>query len=301
MIVRSPDDRVIFAVPWQGSCILGTTDTPTIVSDEPRGTVADVKFIIESVKPYLGVIPLSDVKSVWCGIRPLAAKLPEPGANVSTDHAGETAVSTQEVVREHMIDVDPVHRVVSITGGKWTTFRKIAWDAVEALKGSGFLSQPVAPSVTEDMKLVGGHTWSEATIPNLKAAVRDILGSSLAPLIKPEVEERWVHAFGDRATAVAAVAASMASAKGSPLEPLAVAQPITAAEIRYCCEREHCCTISDYLQRRSRLAFLDVAEAVKVIPQVAEIMQRCHGWSSSVRKHMEEEARRSMLQFTAAA
>lgn len=302
MIVRSPDNRVIFAIPWQGSCILGTTDEPTVVTDEPRGTAADVKFILDSVKPYVGTIPLSDVKSVWCGIRPLATKLPPADAPMA-DQDKSSGSSTQEVVREHMIDVDSAHRVVSITGGKWTTFRKIAWDAVEALNKSGLVGRPIEPSVTEDMKLVGGHTWSDATLPSLRSAMRASLGETLAASIRTPVEDRWLHAFGDRCTAVAKCAAAMSKSypKGAAIEPLATAQAITVAEIGYCCEHEHCSTISDYLQRRSRLAFLDVAEAMQVIPKVAEVMQHCLGWSNATRKQMEDDARRSMLQFTAQA
>lgn len=306
MLVPSQDGRVTFAVPWLGSCIVGTTDTPTTISWSPRGTRQDVSFLLNSLERYLGPIDPKEVKSVWCGIRPLSVKLPrstenDVGENISS--STDKPLNTQNVVREHNIDVDTVHRVVSITGGKWTTYRKMSEDVVNAVASSGLLGGSSAtierlPCVTEHIRLIGARSNLDALPMQLPVSISD------------EVKRRWCSAFGDRAPLVAAEAAFLAQKKRGWVSKAnaaqfatpvvgASAQPITDAEIRYCALYEHCENVSDYLQRRSRLAFLDVAEAKRVVPHVAAVMGETLGWSSKQRDEQVDLALSSLIQFTA--
>jgi glycerol-3-phosphate dehydrogenase len=305
MLVPSQDGRVTFAVPWLGSCIVGTTDAATTVSWNPRGTVQEVSFLLNSLARYVGPIDSKEVKSVWCGIRPLSVKLPPATSDsTSAEQQSLTPVSTQDVVREHNIDVDPIHRVVSITGGKWTTYRKMAEDVVTAVSSSGMLSgsSSVTAStscVTENIRLVGARHAAPSTATSTT--------TTLLSAVSDDVRRRWESAFGDRAPLVAAEAALMASKRrwGSTpatdfakVLPGVSAQAITDAEIRYCALYEHCETVSDYLQRRSRLAFLNVAEARSAAPRVGEVMAEALGWSSKQRDEHVKDALASLIQFT---
>lgn len=294
LIAPSPDGRVVFTIPWLGSCIIGTTDHPTSITTEPRGTKDDVTFLLDSTQEYIGKIPLSDVKSVWCGIRPLAQKLPVAGSPPRDEEASNKPRSTQEVVREHSVDVNPENRMVSITGGKWTTYRKMSQDVVDALIKSSLLAQsPNASSikkacVTEHVRLIGAH--------DLNRVQND--PSLLPASIPEEVKQRWLSAFGDKAPVVAKVSLELLRRRKLAVTPFAQAQALTDGEVRYCALFEHCETISDYLQRRSRLAFLDAKQAQDSINRVADVMAETLGWSFREKSRHIELATSSLLQFT---
>lgn len=307
MLVPSQDGRVTFAVPWLGSCIVGTTDAPTSISWNPRGTVQEVSFLLNSLARYVGPIDSKEVKSVWCGIRPLSVKLPPSTASEDSEEQSSSSskpLSTKDVVREHNVDVDVVHRMVSVTGGKWTTYRKMAEDVVTAVSTSGMLNgspshAATTPCVTENIKLVGARHTAAAATPTSSTLLSE--GGGVAD----DVRRRWESAFGDRAPLVASEAALMASKRrwGSTSDaaktlPGVTAQSITEAEIRYCALYEHCETVSDYLQRRSRLAFLNVAEARAAAPRVGEVMGDALGWSSKQRDDHVKDALASLVQFT---
>lgn len=298
MLIPSDDGRVVFSIPWLGSCIVGTTDNKTEVTESPRGTKSDVKFLLNSLEPYLGRIPMSQVTSVWCGIRPLARPLQAASNSASAGGATETTSSTQDIIREHSIDVDPTHRMVSVTGGKWTTYRKMAQDTVDALLASRLMGgAKCGPCVTEHLRLVG------ATSGKAPDEVQAALATSEVDALPEAVLHRWVSGFGDRATLVAREARTLSASKKkqklAATVPLAAAQAITPAEIRYCALYEHCETVSDYLERRSRLAFLNATEAVNVVEAVADVMGDTLGWSSAVKKQRAQDALSSLQQYFA--
>ena len=118
MIPKTDDGRVLFAVPWQDKIIVGTTDTPIHIIDiEPKPLAEEIEFILEHFNRYTNAtINRNDVKSVFVGLRPL----------VKTKNIGSTALLS----RDHTLVVSP-SRLVSITGGKWTTYRKMGQDAVD--------------------------------------------------------------------------------------------------------------------------------------------------------------------------
>ena len=119
LIPKTPDGRVLFVIPWQGKVILGTTDTPVdSPSDEPQASDSEIDLILETVAPYLAQAPSRcDVLAVYAGQRPLVA---------------ESGGASSALSREHAVDFSP-SGLLTITGGKWTTYRRVAEDAVDAL------------------------------------------------------------------------------------------------------------------------------------------------------------------------
>lgn len=119
------DGRVIFFLPWQKQTIAGTTDLPCQVTHNPRPTEDEIMFILQEVKNYLNPdveVRRGDVLSAWSGIRPLVSDPNKP--------------NTQSLARNHIVHVSPTN-LVTIAGGKWTTYRAMAMEAVDAaIKGS---------------------------------------------------------------------------------------------------------------------------------------------------------------------
>eukprot|EP00658_Telonema_sp_P-2_P012492 TRINITY_DN14755_c0_g1_i2.p1 TRINITY_DN14755_c0_g1~~TRINITY_DN14755_c0_g1_i2.p1 ORF type:complete len:205 (+),score=39.29 TRINITY_DN14755_c0_g1_i2:3-617(+) len=145
------------------------------------------------MKPYLGEIPRNDVRSVWSGIRPLAAP--------PSDSKG----GTQNIIREHSVQVDSQRRMVSITGGKWTTYRKIAEDAVNALFDSKLVDRSVMKvqgkqSPTDEMQLLGavGYEANRVSLSVESSTPKDVLA-------------HWRSSYGERYTKLHEIAQSIAS------------------------------------------------------------------------------------------
>lgn len=143
------DGRVIFFLPWQGNTIAGTTDTPASVTREPRATEDEIRWVLEEVRRYLAPdikVRRGDVLSAWSGLRPLVR---DP-----------KAASTQGLVRNHMIHVSD-SGLVTIAGGKWTTYRKMAEEAVDAaVEACGLKDRVKSGCVTEQVRLVGSDGWT---------------------------------------------------------------------------------------------------------------------------------------------
>ena len=140
MVPATSDGRVLFAIPWQGHLLAGTTDVPTDqASADPQPTADEIGFILRELGQYLSRAPtLADVKSQWAGLRPL----------VRPEAAG---VATKGSSREHEIWVRP-SGLVSVTGGKWTTYRVIADDTLKVCLAHALLP-PAGPCRTADLSL----------------------------------------------------------------------------------------------------------------------------------------------------
>jgi glycerol-3-phosphate dehydrogenase len=143
MIPSTSDGRVLFAVPWHGKVVVGTTDTPVDEeSPEPRALESEIAFILENAGRYLVQQPKrTDVLSVYAGLRPLAAP------------QGDTQ-KTKEISRSHKIIVSPSH-LFTMVGGKWTTFRKMGEDMVTRVEKE--LSWPHKQTATKQLP-IHGHT-----------------------------------------------------------------------------------------------------------------------------------------------
>ncbi|KAJ3367705.1 mitochondrial glycerol-3-phosphate dehydrogenase [Allomyces arbusculus] len=254
------DGRVIFFLPWQGGTIAGTTDTPTTVDANPMATEEEISWILNEVRRYLSPdvkVRRGDVLAAWSGIRPLVR---DP-----------TAKSTAGLVRNHMIHVTP-SGLLTIAGGKWTTYRAMAAETVDKAIEVFDLHPVHAKSQTETTLLVGSHGYSKTMFIKLVQHFG----------VDTEVAKHLASSYGDRAWAVAALA--RATGKRWPLFGKRLAgptYPYVEAEVRYAVRREYACTAVDVLARRTRLAFLNAQSAAEAIPRVIAIMQQELGWDDA--------------------
>lgn len=142
------DGRVIFFLPWQGGTIAGTTDTPSEVTTEPKAAEEEIRWVLEEVRRYLSPdikVRRGDVLSAWSGLRPLVRN--------------PNAASTEGLVRNHMIHVSQ-SGLLTIAGGKWTTYRAMAEETVDRAVEEFGLKEKAKPCVTEKLRLIGSEGWS---------------------------------------------------------------------------------------------------------------------------------------------
>jgi glycerol-3-phosphate dehydrogenase len=158
------DGRVIFFLPWQGSTIAGTTDTPASVVRDPHASEDDIRWVLEEVRSYLSSdirVRRGDVLSAWSGLRPLVRN---PGAS-----------KTEGLVRNHMIHVSD-SGLLTIAGGKWTTYRAMAEETIdEAVQTFGLQGKVKSGCITDTVRLVGSDGWSRNMFIGLIQTVSLIL------------------------------------------------------------------------------------------------------------------------------
>lgn len=232
MIPKTSDGRVLFGVPWHDKLLLGTTDTPLkefIL--EPKALDSEIEFILKTAGQYLAKQPKrEDVLSVFAGLRPLAAP--------KNEDAGE---KTKEISRSHKIEISP-SGLVTITGGKWTTYRYMAEDVIN--KSIPIAKLPFKECKTKDLKI---HGYKE----NVNRSVFSyVYGSDYVHIQKiatenPQLAEK-IHPRLDN----------------------------IGAEVIWAIREEMALTVEDVLARRFRALFLDARAAIDAAPQVAKIMAK---------------------------
>ncbi len=236
MIPQTSDGRVLFAIPWHGKTLIGTTETPLKkAQSEPQAFESEIEFILENVKDYLAKPPRrEDITSVFAGIRPLVKS--------------ENTKNTASLSRDHTIEIDAAN-LLTITGGKWTTYRKMAEDAINQAIRSANL--PVKKCVTENLK-IHGFCETPDNYGNLA-----IYGSD-AREIQDLIEENPYFA-----------------------EKLHESLIYTKAEIIWAVRNEMAQTIEDVLARRTRILFMDARTAIEIAPKTAKIMAEELGQTTS--------------------
>lgn len=224
MVPKTSDGRVLFAVPWHDKLVVGTTDTLVKNAEyEPRPLEQEVDFILQTAKAYLVKAPTrDDVRSVFVGLRPLAAP------------KGENK-STKEVSRSHKVHINS-SGLVDIIGGKWTTYRQMAEDTLDAAIEAMIL--PKKQCVTVDLKIHGHH---------------------------PADMSNHLSYYGSDRAHIEQLAVSDTKA-GSKLHP---DYPFLYAEALWAVREEMAQTLEDVLARRIRLLFLDARAASEVAEEVA--------------------------------
>jgi glycerol-3-phosphate dehydrogenase len=228
MIPKTADGRVLFAIPWLGSLIVGTTDVPVDSSSpEPRALPEEKAFLRDHIAKYLGHAPRpEEILSVWSGLRPLVRK----------GHAKSSKLS-----RDHTILVSPTG-LISVTGGKWTTYRRMGQDTID--RAIQVADLPKSPSKTLELKL---HGWT----PEPGTA-----------------NSAWECEYGSDLPALQALSSQDASLDGL-LHPRL---PFRLREVVWAARYEMARTVEDVLARRTRALFLDARAAIEVAPAVANLL-----------------------------
>eukprot|EP00053_Salpingoeca_punica_P011770 m.104962 g.104962 ORF g.104962 m.104962 type:complete len:596 (+) comp15772_c0_seq1:27-1814(+) len=251
---NTSDGRVVFYLPWEGHTLIGTTDTKCEVTPAPVPSADAVDFLLKEVSKYLSTdveLTRKQVLAAWTGVRPLVS---DP-----------KAVNTESVVRNHLVHVGKAG-VVSIAGGKWTTYRQMAQETVDAAVASAQL--PAKPCVTKELKLVGAEKYT----PTLPYRLIQQYG------MDEDVAHYLARRYGDRADVVASLA------KANGFKRLCPHLPFLEEEVTYAVRYEYATSITDVFARRVRLAFLDCRAAKAAIPRIADLMAAELHWSSGTRK-----------------
>jgi glycerol-3-phosphate dehydrogenase len=240
MVPHTSDGRVLFAIPWHGRTLVGTTDTELDGAElEPRPREQEVDFILQTAALYLAHAPTrADVLSAWAGIRPLARQLRPAKGGAGTGGARGTAA----MPRDHVLQVD-ADGLLTIAGGKWTTYRQMAQDCVDRAALLGAL--PERPCRTRRLPV---HGWSEAL-------TSDGPGAGLS-------------GYGSDAPALAALQRE----RPDLAAPLHAHLPYTGAEVAWAARHEMARTVEDVLARRTRALFLDARAASAMAPRAAALL-----------------------------
>jgi len=246
IVPKTSDGRVIFAIPWEGRIVIGTTDVPASVSvNEPGYTEDEIDYLLQHIAPYLEKpVGREDVLAVFSGLRPLVR--------------GDS-VKTSKLSREHSIEMSPTG-LITIAGGKWTTYRRMAQDTVNFAIHHSMLK--TAECVTSRTPLHGAGAGSGA------------------------------GEYGSDATEVESLITAD-PALGAALDP---ALPYILAQVVYAVRAEMALALEDVLARRTRTVLLDAQAAMRAAPAVAALMARELGrdeaWAANQVRAFEELAAR---------
>jgi glycerol-3-phosphate dehydrogenase len=252
MVPHTDDGRVLFAVPWHGRVVVGTTDTPLREAPlEPRPLAEEIDFLLAHAARYLTRDPRpSDILSCFAGIRPLVK--------------GEAA-STASLSRDHTVLVS-TSGLVSITGGKWTTYRRMGRDVVNAAAAVAGL--PETTSRTETLRLHGYVADPAAAAGRSKssraASSRASSSRGAAPAPPP-----W-DVYGADAPEIR----RLAKEEPALVQRLHPRLPYRGAHVVWAARREMARTVEDVLARRTRALLLDARASVEAAPRVAELLAR---------------------------
>lgn len=242
MVPHTSDGRVLFAVPWNDYVVVGTTDTlikePLV---EPIALDSEIDFILENAGAYMTTPPSrADIKSVFSGLRPLAAPKDNSGA-------------TKEISRHHKVTVSTAG-LVSVLGGKWTTYRKMAEDVINTAQSVGGL--PERACLTQNLPIHGYDYNSDWTNP--------------------------LHVYGTDIEKIMQLSEDGNTSLSNLFH-------ISRNQILWGVKEEMAQTLEDILARRTRCLFLNVKESLRIAPQVANIMAKAMGNSTQWEKNQIKE------------
>jgi glycerol-3-phosphate dehydrogenase len=250
VLPETDDGRILFVVPWGPRAVIGTTDTGEGDLDHPEATPEDIAYLIRHVNRYLDVnLSSDDILSAYAGYRPL----------VSSNTSG----TTKSLSRTHVV-VQEENGIVTIVGGKLTTYRRMAQDTVDVLQKRD--NMPVARA-TRRLPLAGAVAWKEAE-PEIERQGHEL------KLSERTLKELKFN-YGREALEVLRLARENPDLAGLLVPDL----PYIRAEIIFACRHEMALTLTDVLARRTRITLEDRDRGTTIAPAVAAIMAAELGWS----------------------
>src|SRR5580700_5956924 len=263
LVPKTEDGRVIFAIPWNGRLLVGTTDTGYTPGEEMVVTREEIDYLLRQINPYLNSpISAKDVMSGYAGVRPLVA--------------AQGVADTKKLIRDEEVEFDAATGLISILGGKWTTHRLMGQETID--KVQEYLGGSLAPSTTSEHLLAGaiGYKWDYEQTLARDFAIHAITAQHLA------------HKYGTRAPEVL----ELARADRALALPLVEGEAPIRAQVVYAVRNEMALTIEDILARRIGLQLFGWRLAIQAAPTVASLLRQEFGWGP-------EQEQRALEQYVA--
>jgi len=246
LIPKTKDGRVIFVIPFEGEVMVGTTDDEYLdLEKEPILIEQEIDFLLDTLRPYLAKVPeKSEIKSGFGGLRPLIAS------------SGSKA--TKKLVRDHEVEFDEKSNLLSLLGGKWTTYRLMAKDTIdEACK---ILSNKVV-CLTDLHYLIGGENYSFEEWINIQKTYN----------LDVDICQHLLKKYGTKANEVLEVS--------NQIERIHKDYPFIKAEIIYTIREEMVGSLRDFFARRTRMELMDWKATLSSVDAVGDIMAIELNWS----------------------
>ncbi len=268
LIPKTSDGRVVFAIPFEGQLLLGTTDTDyQNLEKEPVLEEQEVEFLLDTLTRYLAKRPdKSQVKAGFGGLRPLLA-------------ASESA-STKKLVRDHEVEHDEESNLLSLLGGKWTTYRHMAQDTID--KACELLGVE-RECKTANHVLVGGEDYAFEDWKIIQTVYR----------LAKDIAKHLIRKYGSRAHKVA----RLTQENIAWAQRLVEKYPFIQAEVIYQVREEMAVTVRDVLARRIRLEIMDWEATQEALPIVAELMAQELGWTPAQKQQQIDEYQALLQSF----
>lgn len=253
LIPKTSDGRVVFAIPFEGQLLLGTTDTEyQDLNKEPALNQKEVDFLLDTLAPYLAKRPEPEqTKAGFGGLRPL----------IVADNTDATK-ATKKLVRDHEVELDETSGLISLLGGKWTTYRLMAQDTIDKVCEQIGENRPCK---TATYPLAGASGFAFEHWKNIQKDYK----------LAKDIAKNLMRKYGSRAVKVAA----LTHENPQWAERLVEAYPFIKAEVIYQIREEMACTPRDVLARRMRLEIMDWEATQEALPKVVELMAQEMGWS----------------------
>jgi glycerol-3-phosphate dehydrogenase len=263
VLPETEDKRILFIVPWESRVILGTTDTGTGDLEHPLTQQEEVQYLLKYLNRYLSVnLTQDDVISTYAGYRPLVKPR-------------NTKASTAKLSRSHVV-LESETGLISILGGKMTTYRRMAQDTIDVLSRRD-QTKPVHP--TKTIPLQGSAGW--------KRVRHEIMDRGLRLGLTQSSIQHLGHSYGTNAQVVLDIVEHDRSLGDLLIGDL----PYIKAEIYYACHNEMAMTLKDALERRTSIILEDRQRGLGVADEIATMMGQELGWSDSRRQEMVDKYR----------